>query len=335
MYTELGTTKLRSGEEVRAGLVLGPDAEWATRIAPMLRHKGEPWNWQIESLLTRTLDVEPRFYILHRDGVPFANVMTVERDGVGIFGHVWTDEADRRQGASTRLIELQMADFTARDGRALYLGTGYDSPAYHIYTRFGFRSVEPGSDYMAYFADDDAAGFDSAFFAPGPLAVEPLDWRHWPLLQPLCFDGAPQAVRNVGMQIIGRVIAEGGPMPFMQQNEARAAAGEPPAAVVLVNTETGSVHGVASAMEHPLWLGKTLVDLYCHGDAWSAGPALLDALALPADAELVAYCDAGATQQTFLSGYGFRPVASLPQWCSADVSGRRPVDVVVYRRDGR
>ena len=333
MYTDLGTITLRSGARVQAGIVRGPDGDWAARVAPMLRHKGEPWNWQIESLLTRELDLEARFYILHRDGAPFANVMTVERHGVGIFGHVWTDPADRRQGASTRLIELQMADFGARNGRALYLGTGYDSPAYHIYTRFGFRSVEPGSGYMAYYADD-AAAFDDAFFASGPMAVEPLDWRHWPLLQPLCLGDAPALVRNAGMQIIGRVIAEGEPMPSLQQNEARATTGEPPAAVVLVNTETGSVFGLASAVEHPLWLGKTLVDLYCHADAWSAAPALLDALALPADADLVTYCDDGAPQQTFLSAHGFRRVASLPHWLRADVANDDQAGVVVYRRTG-
>ena len=331
MYTDLGSFTLRSGAQVQAGIVRGPDGEWAGRIAPMLRHKGEPWNWQIESLLTHELHLEARFYILHRDGAPFANVMTVERQGVGIFGHVWTDEADRRQGASTRLIELQMADFAARRGRALYLGTGYDSPAYHIYTGFGFRSVEPGSGYMAYFAED-AAAFDDTFFAPGPMAVEPLSWRHWPLLQPLCLGDGPELVRSAGMHILGRGIAEGEPMPLLQENEARAAAGAPPAAVVLVNTATGSVFGLASACEHPVWFDKTLVDLFCRPEAWSYAAAMLDALALPADADLVAYCNDGApAQEASWERLGLRGMGVLNRWMTGPAGD---VDVRVLVRAG-
>lgn len=150
MYTELKPVTLRSGEEVTAAVVQGPDADWADRICPMLQHKGEPWTWQNASVLTRDLGIDAYFYVLHRAGRPFANVMTIEGDGVGIFGHVWTDPADRRQGASSHLIRQQMDHFRRRSGRALYLGTGYGSGAYRIYARHGFESVEPASGYMAY-----------------------------------------------------------------------------------------------------------------------------------------------------------------------------------------
>jgi hypothetical protein len=216
----------------------------------------------------------------------------------------------------------------------LYLGTGYDSPAYHIYTGFGFRSVEPGSDYMAYCAHGDAAAFERGWFAAGPLAVEPLAWRHYPLLQPLFLVHGPRIVRSAGMHIIGRAIAEGGPLLLMQENEARAASGEPPVAAVLVNTDTAAVLGLASAIAHPLWLGKTLVDLYCHTHAWSAAPSLLDALALSADADLVAYSEADAPALTHLSAFGFRRMALLPHWLYASASKDREVDVVAYRRAG-
>ena len=100
------------------------------RIEALLGHKGEEWQWQNSRCARDDLGIDVYYYILHRDGVPFANMMTAECAGVGHFGHVWTRPEDRRKGAADQLMGLQMEDFRGRGGRALYLGTGFDSAAY-------------------------------------------------------------------------------------------------------------------------------------------------------------------------------------------------------------
>ena len=100
MIESLGPITLKNGEQVEASVVKGPDTAWAPHVGPLLLHKGEPWNWQVAQVLERHLDLEPYFYILQRGDVPFANIMTIESNGLGIFGHVWTEPDDRRKGGS-------------------------------------------------------------------------------------------------------------------------------------------------------------------------------------------------------------------------------------------
>jgi hypothetical protein len=112
-------------------------------------HKGPLRNWQNTAVLRRGLGMDVVFYVLHRDGIPLANMMTVEHRGVGHFGHVWTQPEDRRKGAASLIMDAQMADFKRRGGQALFLGTGYNSAPYHIYAARGFVGLEAESGYMA------------------------------------------------------------------------------------------------------------------------------------------------------------------------------------------
>src|SRR4028118_2389789 len=99
MHDDLCDITLTPGGRVRATVVGAPDVNWHERITNLLAHKGEMWRWQVAHLLGDTQSgVETRFYLLHRDGVPFSNVMTVEFAGVGLLGHVWTVPDWRRQG---------------------------------------------------------------------------------------------------------------------------------------------------------------------------------------------------------------------------------------------
>jgi hypothetical protein len=77
--------------------------------------------------LRHDLGLDVFYYILHRDGVPFTNMMNIEYRGVGLYGHVFTKPEDRQKGAASALMPMLMDDFRARGGKALYLGTGYDS----------------------------------------------------------------------------------------------------------------------------------------------------------------------------------------------------------------
>ena len=40
MYRELERVRLKDGDEVEAGVVVGPDLEWAARVEDLLSHKG-------------------------------------------------------------------------------------------------------------------------------------------------------------------------------------------------------------------------------------------------------------------------------------------------------
>ena len=99
MYEQLAAITLKDGEQVEVGCVEGPDLEWAERVEALLGHKGPLRLWQNAEVVRRELGIEGRFYLLHRQGEPLANIMTVAHKGVGYLGHVWTRPEDRRKGA--------------------------------------------------------------------------------------------------------------------------------------------------------------------------------------------------------------------------------------------
>ena len=142
------------------------------------------------------------FILLHRDGDPFANIMTIEYQGVGLLGHVYTRPEDRRQGAAMQLMACLMEHFRQRGGQALFLGTGYDTPPYHIYRVNGFAGVEPESGYMDYYSTSQDE-FDGDYFAQGSTAIEPVGWLHWPVSIPLFLGAFPGVVRGAGLGDVG------------------------------------------------------------------------------------------------------------------------------------
>ena len=336
MYQKLDTVTLRSGETVEAGVVTGPDPAWAERLVKLLWHKGDPWNWQNAQVLERELGIDSFFYVLHRDGQPLANIMTIEHAGVGLFGHVWTQPADRQKGASSLLMALQMQHFIERAGQALFLGTGYDSVAYRMYARFGFQSVEAESGYMAYYRTSQA-DFERGYFArptsPTDLVVQPLRWPHWPASVPLFLGDFPGVVRCVRAHIFGRASSEGGLLPLLLEGEAQQGAGQPATTVVLQNQVNGAILGLATYHDHPLWPETSLLDLYCHPAYWTEAPALFAAVQLPLEQRTVTYVDSeDQAKQAVLAAQGFQPVATLPHWLTATASHNHQVDVLIFVR---
>ena len=330
MFQDLDPITLKSAEAVQAGVVHGPDLEWASRIEAFLSHKGPPWQWGNEQVLRTGTDLGVFFYLLHRKGDPFANIMTIEHRGVGLLGHVYTRPEDRRQGAATQLMALLMDDFRQRGGQALFLGTGYDSPAYHIYRAHGFASIEPESGQMVYYTTS-LEEFEAAFYAPGATAAEPAGWLHWPASTPLFAGAFPGVVRGAGLGLWGRRTTEGPFLPLLQDQLERNASGLPPRALALVQQATRAVAGLAMWSDHPLWPDACLVDLYCHPDYWDRGGALLQALEIPARPTRVACCDAGLLPKAeALSAAGFRCGATLSQRIAADRSESGRVDVEVW-----
>jgi GNAT superfamily N-acetyltransferase len=329
MYQYLGKVTLKSGEVVEAGLVTGPDLAWASKVETLLGHKGPLWQWQNRSCLTRQdLGIEVRFYLLHRGGEPFCNILTCEVGGVGLFGHVYTRPEDRRQHASSLLLDLLLADFAHRGGRALYLGTGFDSPPWHIYHRVGFRPLSAGSGTMVLVrpGGETALGdFEASYFGKtdDAVTIEPLGWRHWPTSSPLfCsvlagHQGPPATVRLPVGHLLGRALTEGPLLHLINANEVAVQEKRPIASVALRHQRSQALLGMATWQSGSLWPNTIQVDLFCHAAYWGQAAALLAALHLPTSVPALAWADsdggsAGAAKRAALSAAGFQAVATLP-----------------------
>ena len=332
MYEPLGEGRLKSGELVEAVVVRGPDPALSRRLQTLLWHKGDPWNWQNAQLLEVDHGLDVNFYVLHRQGEPFANIMTVELAGVGHFGHVWTQPADRQQGASSTLMRLQMQDFAKRGGQALFLGTEYGSTAYRMYATFGFSDIAENSGYMAYYSKSQPE-FEATYFAPGQADIQPLSWRHWPASAPLFLGNYPGMVRCVPLQMFGQSSSEEAFLPALIEATQRQQADQSPKVLALCSPATSAVVGLAAWSWHPLWPDVCLVDCYCHPNFWSASGELLHALQLPPADHTVAYVDVGNQAKSALfTQAGFKPRSTLPRWLATDASKQSWADVVMLEK---
>ncbi len=330
MYERFDEMRLKDGRAVECGVVAGPDEAWAGRVEPLLGHKGGLWNWQNAQALRTTTGLEARFYLLSLHGMPFANVCIFAAGGVGILGHVWTMPEFRRQGASTLLMQAAMRDFARRGGEALFLGTNPDGPAYGIYKQHGFSDVVPGSGHMTWYARGQAA-FDAAWFAPGPTRIEPLAWRHWPASAPLFLRPGPGVVRCAPLRVFGAGLIEGPLLPAIQAQQERQAAEQGPCAVVLENSASQAVLGLAVWMFDPVWPATCVVDVFCHEDYWSRGSEMLSALAFPPGRRRVAYGDSSCPpKQAVLQAAGFARAGVLEKWLPGPSPADRGVDVVAF-----
>lgn len=326
MYESLGTVTLKGGETVDAGVVIGPDPEWADRVADLLSHKGEVWRWQNGECLRSDLGIDARFYLLQRDGEPFANMLTATHRGVGHFGHVYTVPEERRKGAASALMRRLMQDVRRRGERALFLGTGFDSPPYHIYAGEGFVGLEPGCGLMDWYVDSRAR-FEEEWFAAGPVEVRPASWSDWPATAPLFTLNVPGTVRCAPLRMFGRSNSEG---PWLHLLHDDACQGS-----VLQQRETGAVVGAAVAGAHPLWPATGLLDLWCHPGFWSGAEDLLAGLDLRGPDRWLALSDDGCPAKgQVLAAAGFAPVSTAPDRLAVDTEKTRWSQITEWERAG-
>ncbi|HEX8235010.1 MAG TPA: GNAT family N-acetyltransferase [Abditibacteriaceae bacterium] len=333
MHHDLCEITLKSGEHVQATVVHAPDMNWRERITNLLAHKDEIWRWQVAHLLSDSTGsgVETRFYLLHRDGLPFSNVMTVEFAGVGLLGHVWTSPNHRQQGAASALMSQALHHFKERGGKALYLETGFDSPPFHLYRKLGFEPFDPNSGIMQ-LSTTTMPQFEAAYFAPGETQVVPFAWPQWAVASALFTGDFPGVVRSAPFKLLGRSLIEEALLPVVRQQLTRTA-GTSSHALVLQKTDNGAVVGFAAWSFDPLWPGTCLVDVWCHPHFWSRAEELLRSLALPAVRRVVALTDAHCPEKaSTLQASRFRPVATLPQWAAANAAYSQWVDVTVWER---
>jgi len=322
MYTELTVERLRSGEPMAVGVVLCPDQVWANRIIPFLWHKGGAWNAHIAGALNGEIrDLETRFYLGLLEDRVICNVMTVEFRGVGILGHVFTVPDQRRKGACNCVMTHQMDDFRQRNGKCLYLGTGYDTPPYHIYRGFGFESVYAESGFMVYTTSPD---FHQRHFVEAACAARPVQWRDWPGVNLLTAIEVGPTIRNVAYGAFGITNFEG---PFCElmadlaQDDSRRRA-------TVLETQTGALVGFTTLVADHRWgLQTHLLDLFVHPAFAGSAPLLRDSLELPGG-KVQAHLDAHDDfRGDLLTQIGFQREATL----RAQVGlGRERHDVAVY-----
>ncbi|HYG76430.1 MAG TPA: GNAT family N-acetyltransferase [Planctomycetota bacterium] len=337
MYQKVESVRLKNGESAELGVLTGPDSsEQAQQLRALLGHKGAAWRWQIEQSLTQSAtSVSSRFYVLSKEGRPFANIMCVQSRGVGIFGHVYTHPDERRKGAADIIHAYQIEDFKRRGGRALYLGTDYDSHPYRLYARHGFLGVEPGSGYMYYFAQGQEA-FEREVFAPASVRVEPLSFEHWPTLPALAMMRHPARVRIAGMNVINVRSTEGGSLPYLvaMAEPAKANQPSPPRAWVAVSETSHMPVAIACSTPDSVFNDDCdLVDVFCAPGFEASLPPLLEKLELCGSRSAICYVDPfWPEKMKVLSGSAFQEAGRLPKHFQ---SRGQACDVTLWRRGPR
>ena len=319
MYQKLRDVTLKNSEAVELGVVVGPDeSEAGEKLRRLLGHKGQIWRWQIEqSLRKRHPGIENRFYVLSKNGLPFANIMCCEKSGVGIFGHVYTAPEERRKGAAEVIHTVQLEDFKQRGGRALYLGTVFDTPPWHLYARHGFQAVEAGSDFMYWFAQSQQQ-FETETFAPSSVRYEPLGFQHWPVLPALTMMNHPARIRIAGMDVINPSSSEGGALDYLAamdpdyQSEKKAKGAR---AWVAVSERSGMPVALAAVRpDAHFWNQAELLDLFAAPGFERELPALFEKLKIARDHSVFCYADyLWPAKQQALKACGFSRAALLKQ----------------------
>jgi len=301
MYQTLESLPIKSSEILEIGVVTAPDDIIGPAAQKLLVHKSTEWQFHLAAALSGEIELlETRFYLGMLDGVPVGNVMTVESNGIGILGHVFTHPDHRRKGICQAIISRLMEAFRARDGSVLLLGTGFESPAYWIYHSFGFRSLKGG--FMRY---DTPPGLnEDNWFKPGPVSPAPLAWRHWPLLALLGAQSSGEILRSAAWKLFGIGNLETPVVrTLVDQKQEKGASG------VVLETGSGTVVGCATL--HPTsggpngWPGVWLFDHFTHANFQDKSGELLEAINWPAG-KIISYVGTGAPEKaTVLEAHGF------------------------------
>ena len=306
VLTELKTVQLKSQEEFTVIRVAAPAPEWEERLVGVVGHKGEPWVGALRLVLAEELPgLEVYVYLGLLEGETIGNIMSTEATAprVGILGNVFTAPAHRRKGVCAALMAAFTEDFLKRGGRAMTLGTGHDSPAYHIYDRFGFRGVGQ-TGRMIWEAQP---GFLTDYFGAGPTTVRGIAWPDWALLDLLYSIEESDYLRNVCFAQYGPNGYEG-LFPQLHDLAERA-----PARSHVLMKDGGQVVAHASLLPDPRWPGSVLLlDVFTHPDFRQSAAELLAALAFPPHAKIQAHAEAtSAGKIALLKGRGLREEAIL------------------------
>jgi len=297
MFNYLGQTNLKTGEVMSVARIDGPSPEWRPRLLSFLEHKGPSWRTQIEMALTLPLDdLGAHFYLGLLPGrtgdSPVCHIMVSDYHGVALLGHVYTQPEHRQKGAIKALMDLVMKDCKVRGVDLITLGTGFDSPPFHIYKGFGFEPATPGDGSMIYPASLAQSGIFLPLLSEERAGVRfptvrALRWHDWPaicLLSILPVASGEVDPRSVLMDVKPRGLAEGAFIDFQlaRHNDANI-----DGAVLVTDNDIA----VGWSTVAPVEIGGTVqwvVDVYTAPNFVDLYDALLSALRLP-DRPVVAY----------------------------------------------
>jgi hypothetical protein len=305
MYTRLATERLKTGEEMEVGVVRAPDGEHTTQLTTFLGHKGRNWVWQVEKSLSGGCpDLESYFYVGKIKGQIVGNITTVEYNRTGIFGHVFTRSDQRMKGVCRAIMAHQMDDFRRRGGGMLLLGTGYESPPYWIYHRFGFRPLDK-TGFMRYATEDD---FEEGHFARCPAKVVEVNWRDWPRLCVLASIKDRGVLRSITFGLFGRDNLEEAFLGLKRGLEER----PDQVRAILLQSERGAVVGCATIVPDHRWRnGPYLLDIFWHPRFSSYADLLISQIGFPTG-KIQCYVDSLSPEKaSFLERAGFEKEATL------------------------
>lgn len=324
MVDALGHVELKSGEGMEIVRVTAPDAEWKERILPFLSHKGQPWQWQMETSFNEGLaGATQYFYLGVLDDEIVGNIMTTESmdPPIGILGHVYTPPEHRRKGICTHLMRALTEDFRDRDGRAMFLHTGYDSAPYHIYASWGFEGYRD-TGTMRWVREPD---FWANQFAPRPVEPSETHWGDWAGLEALSEVDEGWFVRSVylaqhgfggfeGQYIrVRRGLAEGRIDDFK-----------------VLRADDGAVMGYALLGRWKAFPGAPLVlDSFVHPNFVGDAVALMQSMDLPGNERVLALSEVGAVGRAqALNAVGFTEGATLAGAVTDDAGNT--LDLMVF-----
>jgi len=265
-YQKCEEVTLKTGEVVEAGIITCPNSDWAPRIKPFLLHKGEPWDTQINVLLTKDVGIQAYVYVVHRNGAPLSSMMCIVKHGVGYFAHVYTLEKERQKGASTHLMRLQLQHFRQNNGKALFLGTACDGVAFKMYKHYGYNEIAPNSGLMAFYTTNQT-NFQNEYFQFSSCTLEPLSWSHYPASVALFLRDQPEVIRCVLLRVFGRSLPEEWMLgPILGNLNIWCS---------VLKNEQEAVVGFSACGPHPFWKGIYVVDVFCHNDFWGEAVSLV------------------------------------------------------------
>ncbi len=325
MIRTIRFVRLKTGERLRVAALKAPAGRYAAAIRKFLEHKGQPWLMHVDMANEgRTDSLNTTYYVGLFGGAIVGNVMIVDDGRAGILGHVFTAPEHRRKGIAQTLVAAATQDFAARGGLAMGLGTGFDSPAYWIYHRAGFRGVAPGDGHMLF---ESRPGALDAYFAPARVHATEALWHHWPAIALLYMYPGGDRVRSYAYGVLGPEGFEGGFLDMMRQRQKVAAQCK------VLETRAGSVVGAVILQRDTRWRGHVhTLDLFVHPAYSGAEARLRRAVEFPQGGKVQAWLDLpSAARLRALRAAGFRHEATLRG--QLERGGQRS-DVVVLSRRG-
>jgi len=292
MHRFLGETELKSGEKAELWKITAPDPQWADRLLTFLVHKGEEWLEPMRRGLEKGLDgLTMNYYECVLDGEVVGNITVLENlpRPVGLLQHVFTLPEHRRKGIASALMTVIHHDFRLRGGRAMFLGTGYRTPPFWIYYRYGFRPIEE-TGHMRWLAEEN---FLDRYFALGEVTVRDTRWDDWPLMEALYANIEGWVLRSYPLGLYGASNYES---PFLRLMSALER-GEVKQSLAMVKDD-GALVGHVALWEQKNVPGRPwLMDLFVHPNFYDRAPELLERVFVPPHHKLQALADSDAWEK--------------------------------------